>query len=170
MSNAPIDGRFAPPQAHVEDINVSWNQLEPASRASRFWAATIDSLIALFMVWLASRLTPWDPFHPKDPGLTAFQPLNALIGIALYLAVHGYLLATRGQSIGKILLKIRIVRTDGSRASFQRLAGLRYALPGLFQSVPAVGMLYSLVDVAMIFRDSRRTLHDQIADTIVVKA
>lgn len=170
MSNAATDGRFAPPQAHVEDVTESSDPLDLASRTSRFWAAVIDGLIAIFMIWLASRLTPWDPFHPKDTGMSALQPVNALIGIVLYLAVHGYLLATRGQSIGKVLLKIRIVRPDGSPVSFQRLAGLRCALPGLFQIMPAIGMVYSLVDCLLIFRASRRTLHDLIADTIVVKA
>lgn len=168
MSNAPTDGRFAPPQAHVEDVTEPSGPLDLANRSSRFWAATIDGIIAIFMIWLASRLTPWDPFHPKDTA--AFQPVNALIGIVLYLAVHGYLLATRGQSIGKVLLKIRIVRVDGSPVPFPRLAGLRYAVPGLFQMVPTIGMFFSLIDCALIFRESRRTLHDQIAGTIVVKA
>ena len=36
--------------------------------------------------------------------------------------------------------------------------------------VPLVGWMYGLLDVLMIFRDSRKCLHDNIADTIVVKA
>ena len=36
--------------------------------------------------------------------------------------------------------------------------------------VPFVGGLVSLVDALLIFRDDRRCLHDEIADTIVVTA
>ena len=49
---------------------------------------------------------------------------NAIAGFAIFLILHGYLLQTRGQTIGKIALGIRIVRTDGARASLGRLAGL----------------------------------------------
>ena len=35
-------------------------------------------------------------------------------------------------------------------------------------SVPLVGSLYALVDALLIFRSSRKCLHDTIADTIVV--
>ena len=42
---------------------------------------------------------------------------NLVIGFILFLVIHGYLLATRGQTVGKTLLKIRIVRSDGSPAS-----------------------------------------------------
>jgi len=84
--------------------------------------------------------------------------------------MHGYLLVTRGQTIGKALLKLRIVRPDGSRASIGRVIGLRYAAPALLNVMPAVGMIFTLGDVLFIFRESRRCLHDQIADTIVVQA
>ena len=36
--------------------------------------------------------------------------------------------------------------------------------------VPIVGAFYALVDCLLIFRESRRCLHDNIADTIVVTA
>jgi hypothetical protein len=34
----------------------------------------------------------------------------------------------------------------------------------------ALELAYSLVDCLMIFSESRRTVHDRIADTIVIKA
>jgi uncharacterized RDD family membrane protein YckC len=170
MSNAINDGRFAPPQAHVEDIVDKHGAVELASRGSRLGAVLIDGIIALGLFWLVSLVTPLNLLQSKSFGLTSFKPVTTISGIVLYLLVHGYLLATRGQSIGKILLKIRIVRTDGSPASFQRLAGLRYALPGLLQLIPALYMVYGLIDTFSIFRESRRCLHDLLADTVVIKA
>ena len=62
------------------------------------------------------------------------------------------------------------MRSDGSKASLLRLAGLRYFASSLLDLVPVVGWIYALVDALLIFRDSRKCLHDNIADTIVVRA
>ena len=95
---------------------------------------------------------------------------NLVLGFILFLLIHGYLIATRGQTVGKALLKIRIVRSDGSPASFGRIVGLRYLTTSVLASIPIAGTIYGLVDALMIFRASRRCLHDNIADTIVVTA
>ncbi|RZI82123.1 MAG: RDD family protein [Rubrivivax sp.] len=163
--------RFAPPRAHVEDVpDVHAGSVQLATRGSRFWAVMIDGIIGLIVFWLVSKLTPWNPFQSRDPSLFALKLLPVLGGIAIYVLVHGYLLSTRGQSIGKMLLGIRIVRADGSPLAFDRAVGLRYVLPGVLQILPMLGMLFGLVDALMIFRESRRCLHDLIADTMVVKA
>jgi uncharacterized RDD family membrane protein YckC len=62
------------------------------------------------------------------------------------------------------------VRSDGSPASFGRIVGLRYLPTSLITLIPVVGMFYALLDCLLIFRRSRRCLHDNIADTIVVTA
>ena len=93
-----------------------------------------------------------------------------LAGIVLTLAVivvNIVLLASNGQSIGKRLLGIRIVRMDGSPAGFGRIFFLRFFLVHVIMGSVAFGLV-PLVDTLMIFRDNRRTLHDEIADTHVV--
>jgi uncharacterized RDD family membrane protein YckC len=70
-----------------------------------------------------------------------------------------------GQSIAKKLLKIKVVRSDGSRASLGRIFWLRNVVNGLLSIIPA----YGIVDVLFIFGESRQCLHDKIADTIVIK-
>jgi uncharacterized RDD family membrane protein YckC len=47
---------------------------------------------------------------------------------------------------------------------------LRYVFNTFLTLIPVAGSLYSLVDCLMIFSESRRTVHDRIADTIVIKA
>ena len=109
------------------------------------------------------------PEAGPGPGVGALA-LQVVIGFALFGAINGYLLATQGQTVGKKLLGIRVVRSDGSRASLARLIGLRYVLSWVIVIVPVVGVIYALLDSLMIFRESRKCLHDNLADTIVVKA
>ena len=170
MTSASEDNRFAPPQAHVEVVGASAAGTL-AERGSRLGAALIDVVIALLVFGVAALVTPLNIFKiPAGNDITSTLLLNLALGFLFFIAVHGYLLATRGQTVGKLLLKIRIVRSDGSRASFARLAGLRYLTTSIITAIPVVGSFYGLADALFIFRASRKCLHDNIADTIVVKA
>ena len=74
------------------------------------------------------------------------------------------------QSIAKKLLDIKVVRSDGSRASVSRIIWLRNSVIWLLSLVPLLGAVVALLDVLFIFGESRQCLHDKIADTIVIKA
>ena len=89
-----------------------------------------------------------------------------LIGLAVW---NGVWLHRYGQTIGKRAVRIRIVRSNGERASLGRIFGLRYLPMTLLGALPFLGLLISLTDSLLIFRDSRQCLHDQIADTTVIK-
>jgi uncharacterized RDD family membrane protein YckC len=80
------------------------------------------------------------------------------------------LLVRHGQTVGKRVLGMRILRSDGTRCSPGRIIGLRYGVGFLLTVIPVVGSLYALLDALLIFRGSRKCLHDNIADTIVVNA
>jgi uncharacterized RDD family membrane protein YckC len=86
----------------------------------------------------------------------------------VYPLVHGWLLKTRGQTVGKWLLGIRIVRTDSSPAGLARLLLLRW-LPVCLAGLLPYGAWVPLLDVLLIFRASRRCLHDQLAGTVVIR-
>jgi uncharacterized RDD family membrane protein YckC len=91
------------------------------------------------------------------------------LGVLGSLAVLGYqlyLLSTLGQTLGKRMMGIQVRRTDGSPVDLGRLIFLRNVVPWFINS--ACGIFF-LVDALFIFGDERRCLHDQIADTIVVK-
>jgi hypothetical protein len=66
--------------------------------------------------------------------------------------------------------EIRVARPDGSNRAWAASFVARYLPMALVGAVPFVGGMVSLVDSLLIFRDDRRCLHDQIADTIVVRA
>lgn len=86
----------------------------------------------------------------------------------LFFVADVVLLARYGQTVGKRIIGLRIVRTDGSRASLGRLFWLRWVIPSILGFVPLLGWLFGLADALTVFSDDRRTLHDRIADTIVI--
>jgi uncharacterized RDD family membrane protein YckC len=169
-SNSMQDDRYAPPRAHVEDVTAAGNAIELAGRGRRLGASLIDLAIAFVVIVVLSRLTPWNPWSgAENRAVWGTDFVNTAVGFVIFAAVHGVLLARRGQTVGKMLLGMRITRTDGSAASLGRLLGLRYGVGYAILALPAFGQIYSVFDALLIFQTSRRCLHDQIADTIVVK-
>jgi uncharacterized RDD family membrane protein YckC len=168
MSTPQEGNRYAPPAAHVADVQQPHQSLELADRGSRLGAALIDFVVMMIVVWVVSLVTPWHPFRPS----TAIGPLltSAAVGFALFVLVNGFLLVQQGQTVGKTLVKLRITRPDGSPVPAAHIIGLRYGSGYLLTAVPVVGWLYGLIDALMIFGQDRRCLHDRIAGTIVIKA
>lgn len=78
-----------------------------------------------------------------------------------------------GQSVGKRILGLRIVRSDGSRAGVGRLFVVRELLPIAILTclgilIPILAAIGYIVDHVPILSGPRRCIHDSIADTIVV--
>lgn len=95
--------------------------------------------------------------------------LTAMSSLILLLLVSNVaLLTVRGQSLGKWLCRIRIVRSDGGRAGFFRAVLLRWFLFAIIQNVQFIGPVLMMVGYGMILRPDRRCLHDHAADTKVV--
>jgi uncharacterized RDD family membrane protein YckC len=90
------------------------------------------------------------------------------VGALPPLAWNGYLLHRYGQSVGKRILRIMVVRADGRRASVARLIGLRGLLQAVVWLVPVVGPLLAVADSLFIFSRDRRCIHDHLAGTAVI--
>ena len=73
-----------------------------------------------------------------------------------------------GQTMGKRIVGIKIMRTDGERISLRRVIGLRTLPISILSRIPFVGWLIALADSLMIFGAERRCLHDVFADSIVI--
>jgi len=157
--SAAADGAFG--QEPDEDEMVL-----PAERGTRWWARFVDQLLlgltfipGIFLVDATSRTE------------------NTGVSVLLWLVLPGsllccqwYLVATRGQTIAKRWLKIKIVRLDGGPVGFVNGVILRGWVMFTMQMIPYIGSVVALVDALMIFGDERRCLHDQIAGTKVVLA
>jgi uncharacterized RDD family membrane protein YckC len=161
--------RYAPPTAEVADLADDQQPL--AGRGRRLAGAIIDTVILLLLWWVLGMLTPLNIYSSQMASAGTLTLVGyGLVGLLLFAAVNSWLLASRGQTVAKALLGMRIVRRDGTAADVLRLVGLRYGVGALITVLPIVGMVYSLADALMIFRANRRCIHDLIADTIVVKA
>jgi uncharacterized RDD family membrane protein YckC len=167
MSTATDNNPFAPPTTHVEDVASDAQEL--GGRGARLGAGIVDGLIQGGIYYaIAIALLP--SLMPSDAFSIGSFALQLVVSLLMYTALHGYLLLTQGQTIGKKLLGLRIVRSNGERAGIVRVLGLRTFLGWALTLVPVVGMVYALADCLLIFRASHKCLHDNIADTIVVKA
>lgn len=147
-----------------------------AGRGQRLLAILIDSMvIAVPAMILAIALPTYQQYLMRAGG--AAEPDSA-VGVALmgalgilmigYVAYQFYWLWKNGQTLGKKIMKIKIVRVDGSRASFPRIFFLRAMVPGILGGIPILGMLFSLADALFIFGEPKRCVHDYLADTIVI--
>ena len=160
--------RYAPPTAEVADVAAGAAEL--GGRGARLVAVIVDGLIQGAIYWVLT-LVAFKGLNPRSGQFSLRIVVGQLVlGFVLFVLVQGYLLHTEGQTIGKKLLGLRIVRSDGERATLGRLFALRYLVGWILVVIPFIGMIYALVDSLLIFRDSRKCLHDNIADTIVVKA
>lgn len=160
---------YAAPQSVMEDV-VTDARL--ATRWERLFAAIIDALIQSVVAFVPVIIFfgGWANYAGAVAGAPfLFTAGFTVFGLVIYLVVNGYFLARDGQTVGKKAMSIKIVRTDGSKADFARIIGWRQAPIWVAQIIPYLGRLIVIIDVLMIFRESRRCLHDDIADTKVVK-
>ena len=160
---------YAPPKAEVGDADDGSSQVELAGRGERLGAAILDSIIGGVLValplligmdWNAAAAGNWQAaFNPIGLGIAG-------LGCIVWIVLTIYLVNKNGQTMAKKMLGIKVVRSDGSRASLGRIFWLRNVVNGLL----SITTVYSIVDSLFIFGESRQCLHDKIADTIVVNA
>ena len=123
-------------------------------------AKTVDAPFTMASILVAT-------FVPGTmPASEAIQIVLIVSGVFGMIA-QLVLLSSDGQTIGKRLLKIKVVRVDSGRnGGFVANVLLRAVVNGLL----ALTVVYFVVDVMFIFFRNRLCLHDYSAGTRVVKA
>lgn len=184
MNVALAQNRFAPPRADVEDAPDDAGAMLDASRGARLLAVLIDSVLPLMLAILivaAVAIPAYENYRQASvPGIapptssrhhltTTWAWLGGVAVVGFY-AWSAVLVFLYGQTFGKRMMNIRVVRTDGSRVTFARFVFLRWLPLFVVRFVPLLNVVTLLLDPLLIFRDSRRCLHDAIADTRVVTA
>lgn len=162
---------YAAPKAAVEDVQSEGFEL--ATRSQRLGAAIVDGIVFAIAGGVAggvagSMVGAKDATPQSAIFFAALVLLLGAVGLINLWLVHRY-----RASIGKLALKIRMVRRNGSEAELWRLIVLRgvpqWVLSAAANFLPLVYVLV-MVDVLFIFGAAHRCVHDYIADTIVVKA
>lgn len=166
---------YTPPVAEISSVSPAEEGPELASRWVRLGAAILDGIILLVpigLVFLALYLAADYRFWVPNPGAKGMmiQAGFFCLGLVVDLAINGALLLRHGQTVGKRLCGIKVIKPDGQLPSFTDIYLKRRLLFNLAGQVPFVGGIFNLVDALLIFRADHRCLHDQFADTLVVKA
>lgn len=136
--------------------------LRPAGFATRAAALAIDVIVQIIALLVLAVLTTWIGAE-LDPAITAAVSLAASV-----LVLVGYPTifesVSRGRSLGKMALGLRVVGTDGSPERFRQALGR--ALASVVEIWMTTGMIALIT--SMINRDGRR-VGDFVAGTMVVE-
>lgn len=163
----PIMSKIREKEEFTEEI-----QVVAANFPARTAAGAIDQAIVLVISYIFIRITIWimgAEFIPEARGvfsLLADYPVILPSCVAIYLFI--FLLYTvwmdslTGQTVGKMLLKLRLVQMDGERPHPLR-AAIRQA--AYFISL----MIFGLGHFLVLFDPRKQSLHDKIAGTLVIR-
>jgi uncharacterized RDD family membrane protein YckC len=161
----------------MSEESFQTHDLVLASRASRFCGSLIDAAVVgipTAIVAMAVFILIWPiKIHPDHITFGDQMAVEAACFIGyflLFLLVNGYTLLSRGQTIGKVILKIRIVDLDGNIPGFGKIVVFRYLIPSIAFPIPLLGSVFALVDSLFIFGAEHRCVHDYIAGTKVINA
>jgi uncharacterized RDD family membrane protein YckC len=135
---------------------------ELGDRGDRLLAHMVDNFILVVPAFGAGIL---GAIFSENDGVVGFVVILAVLA-TLGVLVYQMYLAQYGQSIGKRMRRLRVVRNDGSPVSLGRILLLRNFVPAIIGSFCG---LFGIIDALTIFSNERRCLHDLLADTKVVK-
>ncbi len=180
---------YTAPRASLDSDDT--DKVVLATRGRRLGAVLLDSLILVLACFIVTvpivLLFPGgtdalDKFitenyieaNPDLLGLGLLNPVvyvEIFVTIVVYFGVNGYFLATRGQSLGKMILRIKIVDADTHQVvPLTKIIAMRYFIFDAINLLNVVlAMIVSLVDIFSIFRRDRRMIHDLTANTVVIK-
>ncbi|HVR38459.1 MAG TPA: RDD family protein [Thermoanaerobaculia bacterium] len=123
-----------------------------AHMGRRLGAVLLDSVLSTMVLSVV--------FYGKGDLWT--RKLEVLFGTVIVIVYEGLMLAARGQTLGKMALRIRVVAADGSPISRQR-AWLRAVMRAI------LGPVWFLDLGAAWFNPHRATIHDIVANTRVIR-
>ncbi|WP_395732196.1 RDD family protein [Prosthecobacter sp.] len=162
---------YAPPQSDILPASNPDEIQQLASPWRRLGASILDSLIlmviALPIMYFSGYFSRIMEQAGKPSYLTMEQLVWAVVGLGIMLAINWNHLG-RGQTIGKGIMNLRIVRKTGMPAERSHIILKRILPLQLIAQVPFLGGLFLFVDTVCIFRSKHNTLHDDIADTKVI--
>jgi uncharacterized RDD family membrane protein YckC len=136
----------------------------------RFVAKVIDGVllaIVRFALLLPLGLTVAPPVggDPAQalPAMMRFAAFSSLLTLGMSLAYEVYFLSTRGATIGKMVLGLKVVRADGGKLSVALAVG-RYFGTLVSEFTLLIGFIIAGFD------SQKRALHDRMCDTRVIYA
>lgn len=167
------ENMYTPPESQVSDIEKPV-EVVLASEYARLAALLIDGFVmTVATILLALVLMPTGVLDSFEKTLEVEGPVSVIyqtiFGLIVYVGINGRMLATRGQSVGKRLMKVRIVDMNNNIPPLRKILLLRFFPIQALATVGSFGSLILIVDSLFVFRPDRRCLHDRLAGTQVIK-
>lgn len=136
------------------------------------WQRAIARLVDVFIIFNVAGFLAYVIVRPAedDTGLLTTVAFAGVFWVIAGVYETG-MVAWKGQTLGKLLLRIEVVRrTDGARPTPGE-AAVRYAVPTvwLLLPLPLIGqLLWMIVYLSAIPNTRRQGWHDKAASTLVV--
>lgn len=127
--------------------------------------AVLTPFLVLAIATAVEGVSPGGQLTLATGFLSVGASLIMLVGSTALLIVQCSMLTTRGQTIGKRMLLIKVVMKDtGELPGFWRIVGIRLFLNSLL----ALNPIYVLADALFVFSPRHQCLHDRAARTKVI--
>ena len=153
---------------------------QPAPFGRRAAALALDHVALLLCLlpgfFLLLILTMVVNSQPVPPGIDSADLFSEIAMEAMPVFLGGLLagalvqlglLAFQARSLGKRLMGLRIVRTDGSRAGALRILFVRTPVQFL-NYLPGLNPILVIVNLVLALRPPHESVHDRVAGTQVV--
>lgn len=132
-----------------------------------FWLRFLAYLIDVIVVFSIKGflLSPFKFMNEGFPIDIGFWTVNGLLGMTTFYLY--FLLMTKGfnQTIGKMILRIQVVKEDGSKLGWSDL--IFREVIGRF--IHNVIFILKLLYIVVAFTKEKQGIHDMIGNTVVVK-
>jgi len=150
-------GTALPPALSVIDA------LPKAGFWMRVVATLLDGLIVFVLQFVLGTLLALAGFATSSGQAGEVGGLVMLFGYVLGFAYYIFFTGYCGQTPGKMALRIKVIRRDGSEIGYGR-AAFREVLCKTIS-----GLLLGIGYLMVAFDDQKQGLHDRMADTYVIK-
>jgi len=117
-------------------------------------------MIPVGMMFMPSMVENPEQFPPA--GYFAFAGFQTFLGILLPVGYNTFFIGRFGASLGKMACQLRVVTPEGESVTYMRAMGRSFS-EIISSLILAIGYIMAAFD------DEKRTLHDRIASTRVVR-
>lgn len=148
---------------------VAGQEVALASPWRRLGARVIDLVLVTAVYFLVTWPILGYDWDESDIGLYL---VAAAVGAAIEIAYEVTLIATRGQTLGKMAARIKVIRVGDGQLPGWSSSLRRWAIPGLTRFIPNLwaGTLAAwLCYLSLTWGRNHRGWHDMVAGTIVVR-
>jgi len=152
-----------PVQTTVFSTRSEIDALPKAGFWMRVVATFIDAFIVFILQFLLGTLLAVIGVANNSGGAGDMAILIQLFGFAISCTYYVFFTGYCGQTPGKMVLRIKVIRCDGSPLSYGRAA---------FREIPAKfisGIIFGIGYLMVAFDEQKQGLHDRMADTYVIK-